>query len=428
MKPQTPTRPSALFVSPTWPSDTGNGLSMRAGVFLEALAADHDVHLLVVPAIPGAGPAASRAFVERRALRVAVLDEVAALDPLFALMTRVEDPEARRRLFLTYPRPMLARYTHPGSVADAGRRFEGAEFAVVHVMRTYLADFAMPWLKRSDESRRPLCVLDADECESRTRKSLAALLTLRGETGAAERELNEAQRYERMEGERLAGFDRVLVASREDADALRSRIGAASLGVVPNAVRIGRGSAPADQSRETRQGFTLLFVGTLDYLPNADGCQYFCREVLPRLREQLGRGFRVVIVGARPGAAVRGLGRLDGVTVIGDVPDVSPFYRSADVAIVPLRAGGGTRIKVLEAFAHQVPVVSTSIGAEGLDVADGTHALIADDAVAFANACVRLAQSPSLGKSLTRASRAWVQQHHDVGRVAEMARAAFDRG
>jgi glycosyltransferase involved in cell wall biosynthesis len=423
---QNPKKPSALFVSPTWPNDKGNGLAMRAGVLLEALAADHDVHLLVVPTIPGAGRAAAAAFAERHA-RVTVLDEVAALDPLFALLARVEGAEARRSLFRTYPRPMLARFTHPASVAEVGRRYHGVDFSVILVMRAYLADFALPWLEGSRERRRTLCVLDADECESRTHRRIASLRALRCEPIEAERELIEAERYESIERDRLAAFDRVLVASRGDAQALGALIGSRSLRVLPNAVRVGGGSTIGSRPRRPEDGFSLLFVGTLDYLPNVDGCQYFCREMLPLLREQLDGGARVAIIGARPGASVRELGRMDGVTVIGDVSDVDPYYRSADVAIIPLRAGGGTRIKMLEAFAQGVPVVSTSIGAEGLDVSDGAEALIADDAAGFASACVRLARSSSLRESLAQRAQAWVRQRHSVEVVASLARATWAR-
>jgi glycosyltransferase involved in cell wall biosynthesis len=410
------------------PSDTGNGLAMRAGVLLEALAADHDVHLLVVPVIPGATRAASAAFAERWCAQVTVLDESTALDPLFELISRVQDPEGRRRLLGGYPRPLLGRFTHPASVADAAARLGGTRFRVVHVMRTYLADFATPWLEPPDPRGRPLCVLDADECESRTHRSLAALHALRGERGAADVELAEAEKYESVEGARLALFDRVLVASSVDAEALEAHVGHASLRVIRNSIR-ACGDAVEESSPSRREdAFTLLFVGTLDYLPNLDGCEWFCREVLPKIRDRAGNGLRVVIVGRGPGRLTRAIGGLPDVEVHGDVPDVVPFYRAADVAIVPLRAGGGTRIKILEAFAHRVPVVATAIGAEGLDMEDGVHALIADDSAAFADACVRLAKSAALRAALADRARRWVCERHATDAVRTAARALFAGG
>jgi len=106
------------------------------------------------------------------------------------------------------------------------------------------------------------------------------------------------------------------------------------------------------------------------------------------------------IVGGGAGAAVRQLATLPGVEVIGEAPDISPWYRDAHVAIAPLRAGGATRIKVLEAFAHMRPVVTTTIGVEGIAAEPDRHVLIADDAVTFATACLRLMDDPALAERL----------------------------
>lgn len=397
---------------------------MRAGLFLEALSADHDVHLLVVPVALGAADGGAPEFTERHASRITVLDPADALDPLFSLLMRIEDRAARSRMLRTYPRPLLARFTHPRAIAEAADRFEGIDFALVHVMRTYLAGFATPWLRPHAAAEGSICVLDADECESRTHRSLAALHMLRGESGAAERESEEAAKYERIEAEELPRFDRILVASPEDATALRS---GARVRVVPNGVQVPRDALRAADSR-IGDPFTFLFVGTLDYLPNVDGCVHFCREILPHIREQHAVDIRVVVVGRHPVGVVSALDGRDGVSVIGDVPDVGPYYAAADAAVIPLRAGGGTRIKLLEAFAHGVPVVATRVGAEGLVVVDGEHALIADDASTFAAACGRLMRDPALRASLRRRAYDWVLLNHDREVVVAAARRAIIAG
>src|SRR5262249_34836826 len=155
--------------------------------------------------------------------------------------------------------------------------------------------------------------------------------------------------------------------------------------VIPNAVRV-----PTRIAARPRGGpFTLLFVGTLGYYPNEDAAIYFRAEILPRLQVTAGRSVRLLIVGSNPSARLQALARDHQVTVTGTVPDVTRYYAAADAVIVPLRAGGGTRIKVLEAFGHRRPVVSTTVGAQGIEVTPGTHLLIGDTPRAFADQCAR---------------------------------------
>jgi glycosyltransferase involved in cell wall biosynthesis len=143
-----------------------------------------------------------------------------------------------------------------------------------------------------------------------------------------------------------------------------------------------------------------LFVGNLGYLPNAVGARWLCDEVVPKLGP-----VRVVLAGSGPTPGTEALASRPGVTVVADPPTVTPYYRAATVAVVPVRAGGGTRIKVLEAFAHGCPVVSTAAGAEGLPVTDGEHLLLADSADDFAAACRRLLADPNLGAALAQRAK-----------------------
>jgi glycosyltransferase involved in cell wall biosynthesis len=158
---------------------------------------------------------------------------------------------------------------------------------------------------------------------------------------------------------------------------------------------------------ERRDGpFTFLFVGNLDYYPNGDAVRWFAREVLPALQERAPASFRVVVVGNGDTPP-----KLEHA---GAVADVGPCYAAADVAIVPLRAGGGTRIKILEAFAHGVPVVSTPIGAEGLEAAGGEHLLLGGDAEAFARGCAELMASPELRRGLAERALRLVRDSYSL--------------
>jgi glycosyltransferase involved in cell wall biosynthesis len=134
----------------------------------------------------------------------------------------------------------------------------------------------------------------------------------------------------------------------------------------------------------------LVFVGSMDWMPNVDGVQYFVREILPLIRRKL-PGCSLAVVGRKPDAAILALAEADpAITITGTVPDVRPYLWNSKLSIVPLRIGGGTRLKVYESMAARVPVVSTTIGAEGLVWQDGENIAIGDTPEAFAQRCIDL--------------------------------------
>ncbi len=161
----------------------------------------------------------------------------------------------------------------------------------------------------------------------------------------------------------------------------------------------------------------LVFTGSMDWLPNEDAMLYFCHEILPLIREQA-PGVTVSIVGRAPTPAVRALADANRIQVTGRVDDVRPYMAKAAVYVVPLRIGGGTRLKIFEAMAAGKAVVSTTVGAEGLPVVDGEHALIADEPRAFANAVLSLLRDVPRRRQIEAAARALVVEHYDWSAVA----------
>ncbi len=146
----------------------------------------------------------------------------------------------------------------------------------------------------------------------------------------------------------------------------------------------------------------VLFQGTFDYGPNADGAHWFVREIAPRLRAQL-PGTSVRLVG-KTTLAVEQLHDPPAVTSVGVVPSMGPELARADLAVAPIRYGSGTRLKILESFAHRVPVVSTTLGAAGLEVDHGVHLLLADDPDQFGQACQRILTDSGLRTRLVAAA------------------------
>lgn len=213
----------------------------------------------------------------------------------------------------------------------------------------------------------------------------------------------EAARLARMERAAIEQFSRVAVCSAEDA----RFFGKASdqVWVVPNGVDDELMLKPA----LPRDSHRLVFVGTMNYGPNEDAMLYFCREIFPRILAQIPDA-TLSIVGLKPLASILALQDDQNIFVHANVPEVAPYVQGAAVSIVPLRVGGGTRLKILESLALGTPVVSTTVGAEGLAFNHNEHLLLADSPADFAEAVVRMLLDFELNRRLAIQGRDRVKQ------------------
>lgn len=200
----------------------------------------------------------------------------------------------------------------------------------------------------------------------------------------------------------LRRYDTVLVASGHD----RRRYGRDHVRVLPNTVSVPPAVANDENDND------LIFFGLMSYDPNSDGILYFLREIWPLVKAQRPQA-RLWVVGAKPPAAVSAYGDNESVMVPGFVADLQALLVRCAVTIAPLRIGGGTRIKILDAMAAGKAVVSTSIGYEGLDAIPGIHLLAADTPATFAEACVQLMADRAQRQRLGSAARALVVRHYD---------------
>jgi glycosyltransferase involved in cell wall biosynthesis len=211
-------------------------------------------------------------------------------------------------------------------------------------------------------------------------------------------------------------FEHVIAVSALDADVLRSEYALSSVGFVPTGVDLEYFSPRAQKPRNDRE---LVFVGSMDWMPNDDGIRWFAAEVFNRVRKRVA-DVRLVVVGRSPAARLRELAARDpAIEVTGTVDDVRPYLERAALSVVPLRIGGGTRLKIYEAMASGVPVVSTAIGAEGLPLRGGEHLLIADSAEEQVSAICSLLEEPARAARLAANALRYVQEHCSWDAVSE---------
>jgi glycosyltransferase involved in cell wall biosynthesis len=215
-------------------------------------------------------------------------------------------------------------------------------------------------------------------------------------------------------------FDRAIAVSEVDRKLLNRAAPDVPVDVIPNGVDSAEMAVLPDPDARP----AIVFVGTLHYLPCIDAAQRLVRRILPLLRTEI-PDLQVWIVGKEATPAVMALAG-DGVFVESSVPDVRPYYQRASIAVVPLRAGGGSRLKILEAMSLGRSVVSTTVGAEGIDVRHGENILLADDDRQFAGAIVSLMSDAKLRRRLAANARRLVEEHYDWEAIAAAQMRIYD--
>lgn len=395
------------MLSPVVPAEGGHGLAMRAGLFLNAYARMFEIDLAVFPLI--AAPILVTDFVKMRVARVEIFDRL-PLDSHFQLVAAIVDPDQRLAAFRAFGRPSLTGRLGAAAQDRLGHWLGPARYDVVHVERLYLAPLAQRWLL-PDPASRPRLMIDCDDDDAATYQRVAAIERRSQRPRAAAWAETEAAAFAKMARQVLPRFDRAFVASSKDIASMSQH--APSVALVPNVAPRGVTAVPRNPRRRDR---TILFTGTMGYLPNDEAVRWLVSRIWPRLCKAVRGPLRLLIVGRDPAADLVRLARGQGVRVIGAVPDLAPYYRAADLAVIPLRAGGGTRIKLLEAAAYGVPIVSTTIGAEGTTFRHRHDLLLADTENGFVRACAEMLTDDKRAADLSRRARARVRRDYDRDR------------
>jgi polysaccharide biosynthesis protein PslH len=230
---------------------------------------------------------------------------------------------------------------------------------------------------------------------------------------------SQERRFVRFEQRSWQEVAAVVATSEREAEIMRSHAPDTNVAAVPNGVDVEYfRPEPAPVARGT-----VVFNGVLDYRPNIDGVNFLVDEVLPLVRKQRPE-VRLTVVGRGSESAVEALRRRD-IDATGEVPDVRPYLRGAEVVVVPIRMGSGTRLKVVEGLALGKPVVSTTLGCEGVNVRDGEHLLIGDTAETFALQIVHLFEHPEVGEALGRAGRELTEREYSWDYAGELLEGVY---
>jgi len=226
-----------------------------------------------------------------------------------------------------------------------------------------------------------------------------------------------------LEAQVCRSFDHVLTVSDEDQQTIRQEFGISHTSALPTGVDTDFFGPSEDQPVPGR----IVFVGSMDWDPNEDGVLWFVQHIYPRIRQAVPNA-SFTVVGRNPSARLKAVAsKMRGVEITGWVPDVRPFLSQAEVVVVPLRVGGGTRIKIPEAMAMSKAVVSTPIGAEGLPFQDGRQIRLAEQPQHFADAVIELFKKDLLRKSIENAARRSVVANHGWEAVVDRVEEVLDR-
>lgn len=211
----------------------------------------------------------------------------------------------------------------------------------------------------------------------------------------------QASRMEAFECNVCRAAGQIVAVSDVDRNGMRELFGVERISAVATGVDLDYFAPPPEPPKHA----DLIFTGSMDWLPNIDAMEYFAAEILPLIHKER-PDCRLIVAGRRPTPGLQELSRRQPlIALTGTVPDIRPYVWGSTISIVPLRIGGGTRLKIFEAIAARIPVVSTSVGAEGLPLQDGKHIAIADTPELFARRCLDLLAHPAERQDMTE--RAW---------------------
>ncbi len=384
-----------LHIADTLPYPLNSGVNQRVFHVLKRVAAQHEVWFLAF--LEGGRDEADFMPVYEVCHRVITVP--------FQMGAALSQPIEILRYLLRGIPIDLRLYQSPQMVAQIQQLTTTTEFDVVQIEHPIM----MPYLEALPEALQKRAVLVAHDVDFKKYRRIAAI---EPRVARKLRVLLHSKMMERWEAKYAGRFPRYVTVSDVDGRVLLAKNPAIRLEVVPN----GTDAKATHILPESEDEANLVYVGTMAYPPNVDAVQWFTGGILPLVR-QVRDDVHFWIVGRKPVAAVKALAS-DAIHVTGAVDSVEPYYADSTICVVPLRAGGGTRLKILEAMALGRPVISTSIGCEGLEVTDGENIIIADDEQTFASKILELLADKERRRKIAAGGRKLVEEKYDWDNIA----------
>jgi sugar transferase (PEP-CTERM/EpsH1 system associated) len=378
-----------LLLSPWLPWPPFGGALIRTFETLSYLSRRNQVTLLAPLRHP------------EEAKNISMLNHLCARVITTALSDELRAVLRRLSIGLLHGKPLIQSMHYDPNLASEIRRLTSQEvYDIIHVEFSFMAPYLAFVSPRSQAKK----VLSMHNVESL--RFARELKFARGMRRLAL--LGDHILFKFWEERSLCQFDGILTVSPLELAWIKKHAPAAEVELIPNGVDT-KSFSVADGSRVD---YSIVFTALMNYPPNIDAAVWFCDEILPIVRSKHPE-ICFKIVGDKPGPEVLALAQSKGVQVTGRVPDVRPYLSESLALVVPLRSGGGTRLKILEAMAMGRPVVSTYQGAEGLEITDGVNILLADSPEEFAQHIFALIADPQLGRRLGAAGRYLVETKYD---------------
>jgi polysaccharide biosynthesis protein PslH len=410
-----------LILTPQLPYPPHQGTTIRNYNLIAGLAQRHTLDLLTFASMEGAAALAASPLPS--------LCRQIITEPLPARTLT-----ARARDMFTTPLPDMAlRLASPALHAGMARLLAENEYDVVQIEGIEMARYALAQLEpaylmsEGDKTRRrPRLVFDDHNAEYvlQQRAFVTDVRRPRRWPGAAY-SLVQWQKLRAYERRICRAAGRVVAVSEADRASLRRLMPDLEVAVVPNGVDLDFYRPGVTSPIEGLGADALVFTGKMDYRPNVDAVLWFVEAVLP-LIQQAAPQAHFYVVGQQPHARLAALAGHPGVTITGGVPDVRPYIAAAGAYVIPLRIGGGTRLKVLEAMAMGQAIVSTRLGCDGFPFADGGEARLADTPADFAAATLSVLRDREQAARLGRAARDYVAAHYGWERIVPLMEKMYE--
>ncbi len=402
-----------LFLLPQPPYPPRQGTALRNWGLIKHLAARHAVTVL---SFADEGQAAHAPDLRAVCRRIIVVPA-----PQRSRVNRLRT--------LLSPQPDLAqRLWSPDMARALGDVLNEAKFDFVHVEGLEMAPY-IPIILAQQHQTRPKIIYDAHNAETVIQRRAFATDLRIGQPArwpAALYSWLQIPRLQAFEAEVCRRADAVICVSSEDAAALQQLVPDLQPLIVPNGLEVEAFTEHARVERSSSSNTQLVFTGKMDYRPNLDAALWFADHIFPRIRATRPDA-QFVVVGQRPPEVLRKRDGHNNVVVTGAVEDTRPFIAGSAVYVAPLRMGGGTRFKLLEAMALARPIVSTSLGAEGFSVQSGRELWLADTPEGFANAVLVLLSEPARAKALGQAGLAFVRAQYDWSIIIPRLEELYER-